>query len=120
MQVKHKLSPTMAEFSQQAVKQLGELRNRWLMAMGSVKEIEGQIEVLNTSVNQQVAIIRQAEGLPAPLNGYQLSPDCQYLIGEVADPPASATTGKAVADVVEMPAAAELGGPVNGAAHERT
>ena len=113
MQVKHKLSPAMAEFSQQAVKQLGELRNRWLMAMGSVKEIEGQIEILNTSINQQVLITRQAESLPQPLAGgsYQLSADCQYLVGEVADVPAVAD--KAPAAIVEVPAA-----HVNGADRE--
>src|SRR5262245_46709556 len=98
MNIEHKLSPTVAAYAKRAVAEMNEARKEYLAAMGQAKEAELRAEMIRSALAQQLAIVQAAEGLPQALapGGYQLSPDCSKLIGEIADPepePEIATNG---------------------------
>jgi len=89
MKFEHTLSPAAVAVFRAGVEQLNTLRLEQLRGLGLAKEAEMQSAALQSSISNQVAIIEQTEGLPAPLRPYQLSADCTKLIGEVPDKPAA-------------------------------
>lgn len=115
MKFEHALSPATVKVFRAGVEQLNTLRLEQLRALGLAKEAEMQSAAVQASISNQVAIIEQTEGLPAPVRPYQLSADCTKLIGEVPDTPIAAPRP---APVVELaPAIAEPAGQVNGVDH---
>jgi hypothetical protein len=114
MKFEHTLSPATVKVFRAGVEQLNTLRLEQLRALGLAKEAEMQSAAVQASISNQVAIIEQTEGLPAPVRPYQLSADCTKLIGEVPDTPAAGLP-RVPAPVVELaPAIAEPAGQVNG------
>jgi len=111
MKFEHTLSPAAAQLFRNGVEKLNALRLEQLRALGLAKEAEMKSDSLQQTITDQVAIIEQTEGLPAPLRPYQLSLDCSKLIGEVPDKPAAAPVVEP-APVVELVPA-----KVNGADH---
>jgi hypothetical protein len=89
MVYEHKLSPAAAQSFKSAVEQLNGLRLEYLRALGLAKEAEQQSAALQSALGQQIAIIEQTDGLPAPVRPYALSQDCTRLVGEVPDRPAA-------------------------------
>lgn len=89
MKYEHKLSPAAASSFKAAVERLNELRLEYLRALGLAKEAEQQSAALQQAIGQQLAIIQEVDGLPAPVRPYALSQDCTKLVGEVPDRPAA-------------------------------
>jgi hypothetical protein len=85
MKYEHTLSPAAVKVFRAGVEQLNNLRLEALRGLGLAKEAEMQSAALQQSISNQVAIIEQTEGLPAPLRPYQLSLDCTKLVGEIPD-----------------------------------
>ena len=90
MRVEHKLSPAVAQYAQQTVQQLNDLRREYLIALGMANEAAARADVLRSALSQQLAIVQQAEGLPQPIVPYQLNAEGTALVGEIADAPAVA------------------------------
>jgi hypothetical protein len=85
MRFEHKLSPSVAAYAQRTRQQLAEIRREYLVALGLAKEHELRGEILRQALSQQLALVQDAEGLPAPVTAYELSEDGRALVGEVAD-----------------------------------
>jgi hypothetical protein len=90
MRFEHKLSPSVAAYAQRARQQLGEIRREYLVALGLAKEHELRGEIIRQALSQQLALVQEAEGLPAPVAPYELSEDGSRLIGEISETPVSA------------------------------
>ena len=112
MKFEHALSPAAVAVFRAGVEQLNTLRLEALRGLGLAKEAEMQSAAVQQSISNQVAIIEQTEGLPAPSRPYQLSADCTKLIGEVPDKPAAAPLAPSL-----VPAIVEPAGKVNGVDH---
>jgi len=98
MKFEHTLSPAAAQLFRNGVERLNALRLEQLRALGLAKEAEMKSDSLQQTITDQVAIIEQTEGLPAPVRPYQLSMDCTKLIGEVPDKPAAASNSLAIVE----------------------
>jgi len=117
MKFEHTLSPAATKLFRAGVEKLNTLRLEQLRALGLAKEAEMQSAALQQTISDQVSIIEQTEGLPAPLRPYQLSIDCSKLVGEIADTPAAAPASSRVVELtpaIPAPAAAPV---VNGVDH---
>lgn len=98
MRIEHKLPPAARAAAEAGIKELNELRTRYLAALGMAKEFEMRVETVRAAIGQQLAIIQETEGLPQPLAPYQLSADGSLMIGEIPDTPPAA----AAADIVRV------------------
>ena len=114
MKFEHTLSPAAVKVFRAGVEQLNALRLEQLRALGLAKEAEMKSAALQQTISDQVSIIEQTEGLPAPVRPYQLSMDCTKLVGEVPDTPAAAPIAERAPVVELVPAPA---GQVNGVDH---
>lgn len=113
MKIEHKLSEIMAAAVARMLEQIQQFDQTRLVALGRAKEAELSIGTLRLALGEQLAVVQATEGLPRSLTPYQLSADGTMLIGEIPDvapPPAAGP-------IVELPAPAAAGGPVNGLDH---
>lgn len=112
MKIEHRLSETMAAAVARMLEQIQQFDQTRLIALGRAKEAELSIGTLRLALGEQLAVVQATEGLPRSLTPYQLSADGTMLIGEIPDmaPPAAGP-------IVELPAPAAAGGPVNGLDH---
>ena len=83
MRFEHKLSPSVTAYAARARGQLAEIRREYLVALGIAKEHELRGEIVRQALSQQLALVQEAEGLPAPVGSYELSEDGRALIGEI-------------------------------------
>ena len=85
MRFEHKLSPSIAAYAQRARQQLAEIRTQYLIGLGIAKENEMRAEIVRQALSQQLALVQESEGLPAPVASYELSEDGRSLVGEIPD-----------------------------------
>lgn len=85
MRFEHKLSPAVAAYAQRARQQLGEIRTQYLIGLGLAKENELRAEIVRQALSQQLALVEESEGLPKPVEPFQLSDDGRSLVGEVEE-----------------------------------
>ena len=100
MRFEHTLSPIVQKSIHGAIEQLNTQRAEYLRALGIAKELETQLQALQQAVSQQLAMVQLIDGLPVPIQPYQLSADGTKLIGEVPDP---APAPAAVLPIVAAP-----------------
>jgi hypothetical protein len=85
MRFEHKLSPSIAAYAQRARQQLAEIRRDYLVGLGLAKEQELRGEIVRQALSQQLALVQESEGLPAPAGQYELSEDGMKLVGEIPE-----------------------------------
>jgi len=117
MRFEHTLSPAACKLFRAGVERLNTLRLEQLRALGLAKEAEMQSAALQQTISDQVSIIEQTEGLPAPIRPYQLTVDCAKLVADIPDTPAAAPATPASSRVVELAPAAAPAGQINGVDH---
>jgi hypothetical protein len=85
MRIEHKLSPTIANYAREAIRQLNEIRREYLVALGTAKELQDRSEAIKAALGQQLMLVKESEGLPEPVAPYVLSEDGARLIGDIAE-----------------------------------
>ena len=85
MRFEHKLSPSIAAYAQRARQQLAEIRTQYLIGLGIAKENEMRAEIVRQALSQQLALVQESEGLPAPVASYAMSAGGRSLVGEIQD-----------------------------------
>jgi hypothetical protein len=119
MRIEHKLSPAMQAYMRRGVEQLNRFRQQYLQLLGQAKEVEMAKEALQKAMSEQLGMIQQTEGLPTPIQPYQLSEDGTKLVGEIADSPAATASDEAATIAAPSPAVNELLDSIERSAIER-
>jgi hypothetical protein len=111
MKIEHTLNPTMQAYVRAGIDEVNRLRREYWQFLGQAKEAEMAAAVLQAKLSEQLGLIQQSEGLPAPIAPYRLNDDATKLIGEVPDPaPAAVEPVMAAPYVNGVPRVAEHAG----------